>query len=63
MLLNLLKAATAVVVTPFAVVVDTVMFIPDACSYDKKRDLPYSRTGALLKAAGEAVTDAVTLDK
>jgi hypothetical protein len=63
MLGNLLKAAVAVAVTPVAAIVDVVMFIPDACSYDPKRDAPFSRTGALLGAAGAAVTDAVKLEK
>jgi hypothetical protein len=59
MLFNLLKATIAVAATPVTAVVDVVMFIPDACSYDKKRDTPFSRTGALLGTAGEAFTDAV----
>jgi hypothetical protein len=63
MLLNLLKAATAVAVSPVAAVVDAVMIIPAACSHNKKRDVPFSRTGALLKAAGEAVTEAVKPEK
>jgi hypothetical protein len=59
MLGNLLKAAVAVAVTPVTVAVDAVMFIPDACSYDSKRDAPFSRTGAMLKTASDAVTEAV----
>lgn len=63
MLGNLLKAAVAVAVSPVAAVVDAVMIIPDACSYDPKRDAMFSRTGALLKTAGEAVTEAVKPEK
>lgn len=62
MLGNLLKAAVAVAVSPVAVVVDAVMIIPDACSYDPKRDVMFSRTGELLKTAGEAVVEAVKPD-
>lgn len=63
MLGNLLKAAVAVVVSPVAVVADVVMFIPDSCSHDPKRDTPFSRTGALLGAAGDAITEAVKPSK
>lgn len=63
MLGNLLKAAVAVAVTPVAVVVDAVMIIPDACSYDPKRDNMFSRTGALLGTAGECITEAIKPEK
>lgn len=56
---NLFKAAVAVVVAPVAAVVDVVMLIPDATSYDTKRDAPFSRTGAVLGAAGECIKEAI----
>lgn len=59
MLDKLFKAAVAVAVTPVAAVIDVAMIIPDAVSHDPKRDLPFSRTGSLLKAAGDNVTKAV----
>jgi hypothetical protein len=63
MLTNLLKAAVAVAVTPVTAVVDVVMFIPDACSYRPEHDVPFSRTGAMLKAAGESVVDAIKSER
>jgi hypothetical protein len=57
MLGKLLKAAVAVTLSPVALVVDIVTLPASAEDYRKG---PFDRTGALLKAAGENITDAVS---
>lgn len=56
MLSNLTKAAVAVVVTPVALVAD-VITLP-ASALDHRREA-FGRTEAMLKAAGDATTEAV----
>ena len=56
MLVNLLKAATAVVLTPIALVVDIVTLPESSCDIRKGA---FDRTSALLDAAGKNVMDAV----
>ncbi|EYC51708.1 hypothetical protein AZ34_11905 [Hylemonella gracilis str. Niagara R] len=55
---NLTKAAVAVAVTPVAAAVDVLAIPADA--YDGK-DM-FSRTGAMLRAAGENLSEAVKPD-
>lgn len=55
MLEKLTKAAVAIAVTPVAVAVDVVMIPFDA---ENKSEV-FSRTGDLLKSAGDNVSDAV----
>lgn len=56
MLGNLTKAAVAVALTPVAVVADVVTL--PASAEDPRRG-PFDKTGALLKAAGENIKQAV----
>ncbi len=60
MLTNLTKAVVSVAVAPVAIVADAVMLIPDSCDGNKEA---FSRTGALLKNAGECVEEALKPDK
>lgn len=55
MLESLTKAAVGVVVTPVALVADTVAIIPD--SVDGKD--PFTRTGHVLDTIGENVKNAI----
>jgi hypothetical protein len=55
---NLLKAATAIVLTPVTAAVDVVMLPMDAVSDDV--DGPAPRTRAMIKAASENIVEAVT---
>lgn len=57
---NLAKAAIAVAATPLTLVVDVVKIIPDSCSYDPRRDQPFSRTAAVLGHAASKAKDAFT---
>ena len=57
MLGNLTKAAISVAVTPITVVADVVMLIPD--SEDRSKPMPFSRTGKMLKNAGDNLDTAV----
>lgn len=59
MLGNLAKATVSVALTPVAVVVDTFMIIPDSC-HDREM---FSRTGGLMKNAGECVEESLKPDK
>lgn len=59
MLLNILKAATSVALTPVAVVAD-VLTMP--ASAERGDAHPFGRTGALLSNAGECIADAVRPD-
>jgi len=58
MLEKLTKAAVAVAVTPVALAVDIVT-LPDDAEPGKE---PFSRTGGLLKSAGENISKAVDSD-
>lgn len=55
---NLLKAAVAVALTPVAIVADVVTM---PASADRGDAHPFGMTGALLKAAGENVSKAVSM--
>jgi hypothetical protein len=55
MISNLLKAAVSVALSPVALVVDVVTF--PASTLDGND--PFKRTGALLKNAGDCVSEAV----
>lgn len=56
MFMNLIKAATAVALTPVALVVDIVTLPKSSCDIRKGA---FDRTSALLDSAGKNVMDAV----
>jgi hypothetical protein len=61
MLANLAKAGVATVLAPVAVVVDVVsMPFADVGDYNKPM---FDKTGKLLSAAGEAVKEAVKVER
>lgn len=60
MLGNLAKATVSVALTPVAAAVDVVMIIPDSCDGDREM---FSRTGGLMKNAGECIEESLKPDK
>lgn len=61
MLTNLAKAAVSVVAAPVALVVDVVTL--PACAYSDSDRGPFGRTGAMLDSAGDALKEAVKVDR
>ena len=57
---NLAKATVAVALTPVAAAGDVVMIIPDSCDGDREM---FSRTGMLMKNAGECIEESVKPEK